>query len=144
MNSYVCKKPITLSGRLFSCGEIIPSEYIIPERVQTLIRNGYITQINEEFTEDNIQKQEMKIPIIAGEETSEINIHSDEVVKALKIVQLNQEDAVKEIETVETKESLILIHTLSNKKAVQKAVEAKKSQLEEEDCQCQCHMNQSE
>lgn len=144
MNSYVCKKPITLFGRPFSYGEIIPSEYIIPERVQTLIRNGYITQINEEFTEDNIQKQEMKIPIIAGEETSEINIHSDEVVKALKIVQLNQEDAVKEIETVETKESLILIHTLSNKKAVQKAVEAKKSQLEEEDCQCQCHMNQNE
>lgn len=37
MNEFVCKKPITLSGRNFTYGELIPDGYVLPERALALL-----------------------------------------------------------------------------------------------------------
>ena len=45
MNEFVCKKPITLSGRNFTYGELIPDGYVLPERALALLRSNYIAAI---------------------------------------------------------------------------------------------------
>lgn len=139
MNGFVCKKPILLSGRLFSCGEIIPNDDIVPERIQTLIKSGYLSQIEDELEKgETISEPDIKIPIFTDKETEEIHISKEAVTEALTILQLGTEEAVEKIEKIEEKETLILISKLSNKKIVQKAAETKKNQLEGE-CECPCH-----
>lgn len=139
MNGFVCKKPILLSGRLFSCGEIIPNDDIVPERIQTLIKSGYLSQIEDELEKgETISEPDIKIPIFTDKETEEIHISKEAVTEALTILQLGTEEAVEKIEKIEEKETLILINKLSNKKIVQKAAETKKNQLEGK-CECPCH-----
>ena len=75
MNGFVCKKPILVSGRLFSCGEIIPNDDIVPERIQTLIKSGYLSQIEDELEKgEMISEPDIKIPIFTDKETEEIHI----------------------------------------------------------------------
>lgn len=57
---YLCEKQLTLGGKIYYPGNIIPDGIILPERSSKLSRNGYISEINEmskEQSEMYTQKQ---------------------------------------------------------------------------------------
>lgn len=61
---YLCVKQLTAGGRTFHPGNMIPDGVILPERSSKLIRNGYISRVNEEpdknhdeiYTKEQVEK----------------------------------------------------------------------------------------
>ena len=50
---YLCIKQLTAGGRTYNPGNIIPDGVILPERSSKLIKNGYISKVNEETDENH-------------------------------------------------------------------------------------------
>lgn len=94
MSEFVCKKPITLSGRSFTYGELIPDGYVLPERALALLRSNYIAAIEPgalaedvvtpilPFQSDNGETL-ITIPIMAKEGIQEATMSSQSVITVL-------------------------------------------------------------
>ena len=112
MSEFVCKKPITLSGRNFTYGELIPDGYVLPERALALLRSNYIAAIEPgalaaeaitpilPFQSDNGETL-ITIPIMAKEGVLEATMSSQSVITVLTILQENTEEATKKISEME-------------------------------------------
>lgn len=50
---YLCVKQLTAGGKTFNPGSIIPDGVILPERSSKLIKNGYISKVNDEIDENH-------------------------------------------------------------------------------------------
>ena len=50
---YLCIKQLTAGGRTYNPGNIIPDGVILRERSSKLIKNGYISKVNEETDENH-------------------------------------------------------------------------------------------
>lgn len=148
MSEFVCKKPITLSGRSFSYGEIIPDGFVLPGRVLSLVRSNYISEIEGGLIENMegaafgtipegpIQPQIgvtlIAIPISTEKGNLELTMSSETVVGVLTIMQKTVEEAAKDIATMEDKDSLILLNAVDSRSGIQKAAEKRATQLEEQ------------
>jgi hypothetical protein len=47
MNSYLCLKACNFAGAQYLPGDLIPQAKILPERIRTMINQGYVAQTNE-------------------------------------------------------------------------------------------------
>lgn len=140
MSEFVCKKPITLSGRSFTYGELIPDGYVLPERALALLRSNYIAAIEPgalaaeaitpilPFQSDNGENL-ITIPIMAKEGILEATMSSQSVITVLTILQENTEEATKKISEMEEMDALILVHAVDSRKGIQKAAEERAAQL---------------
>lgn len=147
MSEFVCKKPITLSGRSFSYGEIIPDGFVLPGRALSLVRSNYISEIEGGLSEcmegeafgtipdGPIQPQIgitlIAIPISTQKGNLELTMSSESVVTVLTIMQKTVEEAAKDIAAIEDKEALILLNAVDSRTGIQKAAEKRAMQLSE-------------
>lgn len=144
MSEFVCKKPITLSGRSFSYGEIIPDGFVLPGRALTLIRSNYITELEngalqaeEEGTpnrpfQGEIGETLITIPISTEKGILEVITSPQAVTTVFTIMQKTVEEAEKDIATLEDENALILLNATDSRKGIQKAAEERAIQLSKE------------
>lgn len=141
MSEFVCKKPITLSGRAFSYGEVIPDGFVLPERALTLIRSNYIAEIGGDMPIAELSETATRpfqsvngdtlitIPIEAKEGTLEVITSSQTVISIFKTLQKKVEDAKKDIAEMEDLDALLILRTVDSRSGVQKAAEERATQL---------------
>ena len=141
MSEFVCKKPITLSGRSFSYGEIIPDGFVLPGRALALVRSNYITEVEggmlqteeavtpiQPFQEDNGETL-ITIPISTEKGILEATISSQTAITVFTIMQKKVEDAEKDIAELEDEDALILLDAVDSRKGIKKAAEERSVQL---------------
>lgn len=140
MSEFVCKKPITLSGRSFTYGELIPDGYVLPERALALLRSNYIAAIEpgalaEEvvtpilpFQRDNGETL-ITIPIMAKEGITEVSMGSQTVIFIFKTLQKKVEDAKKDIVEMDDLNALLILRAVDSRSGVQKVVEERVAQI---------------
>lgn len=144
MSEFVCKKPITLSGRNFSYGEVIPDGYVLPGRALMLIRSNYIAEVEsstiqaEEAVTPILPFQEeigetlITIPISTEKGVLEVITSSQTVTTVFSIMQKTVEEAEKDIAGLEDENALILLNAADSRKGIQKAAEERATQLNKE------------
>lgn len=141
MNEFVCKKPITLSGRTFSYGEVIPDGFVLPERALALIRSNYIAEIGgdipmaelSEAATSPFQSENgntlITIPIEAKEGILEVTTSSQTVISIFKTLQKKVEDAKKDIAEMDDLDALLILRMVDSRSGVQKAAEERATQI---------------
>lgn len=141
MSEFVCKKPITLSGRSFSYGEVIPDGYVLSGRALTLIRSNYIAEVEsgvlqaeEAVTpirpfQDETGETLITIPISTENGILEVITSSQTVTTVFSIMQKTVEEAEKDIAGMEDENALVLLNAADSRKGIQKAAEERATQL---------------
>lgn len=141
MSEFVCKKPITLSGRTFSYGEVIPDGFVLPGRALALIRSNYIAEIGgdmpmAELTETSTRPFQSEngdttitIPIEAKEGILGVITSSQTVISIFKTLQKKVEDAKKDIAEMDDLDALLILRAVDSRSGIQKAAEERATQL---------------
>lgn len=141
MSEFVCKKPITLSGRTFSYGEVIPDGFVLPGRALSLIRSNYIAEIGGDVPMAELSAEPIRpfqsengdtlitIPIEAKEGTLEVTTSSQTVIFIFQTLQKKVEDAKKDIAETEDLDALLILRAVDSRSGVQKAAEERATQI---------------
>ncbi len=141
MSEFVCKKPITLSGRTFSYGEVIPDGFVLPGRALALIRSNYIAEIGGDVPMAELSAEPIRpfqsengdtpitIPIEAKEGTLEVITSSQTVISIFKTLQKKVEDAKKDIAEMDDPDALLILRAVDSRSGVQKAAEERAAQI---------------
>lgn len=141
MSEFICKKPITLSGRDFSYGEVIPDGFVLPGRALALMRSNYIAEVGGDvalvermgtstssFTGENGETL-ISIPIEAKEGTLEVTTSSQTAISIFQTLQKKVEDAEKDIAMMTDLDALLILRAVDSRSGVQKAVDKRAAQL---------------
>ena len=122
MSEFVCKKPITLLGRDFSYGEVIPDGFVLPGRALVLIRSNYIAEIGSDVPVTELPEEPTRpfqsetgetlitIPISTEKGILEVITSSQTVTTVFSIMQKTVEEAEKDIAELEDENALILLN----------------------------------
>jgi len=154
---YICKKACTLGGVAYSEGDAIPSEAVLPSREKVLIKQGLIVpaanvdvlleenkllrakveelqktagEATESPRNDEKEQRSIIIPITAKGGLIELEMAPEDIIKAVATLQLNAEEAAKEVGTINKEEILILIDALDYRKTVKTAILERVEQIE--------------
>lgn len=133
--SYVCAKALRISGVDYAPGDAIPDGAIRPERVRALKATGFIGELTEAIAPSADEKEkeaieQVNIPVKAenGREM-EVALVLSSVVKVFEVMQMPEEDAVKEIAGIEDENTLITIHATESRDAVKTAAKSRAVEL---------------
>ena len=129
--SYVCTKALRISGVDYAPGDAIPDGAIRPERVRALKTSGFIGELTEEVAPPADKKPEEKVVIEQAEDgrEMEVSLVLSGVVKVFEVMQMPEEDAVKEIAGIEDENILITIHATESREAVKAAAKSRAVEL---------------
>ena len=135
--SYVCAKALRVSGVDYAPGDAIPDGAIRPERVRALKSTGFIGELTETVAPKADEKQEKKaaieqvtIPVKAEDgREMEVSLVLSAVVKVFEVMQMPEEDAIKEIAGIEDENTLITIHATESRDAVKTAAKSRAVEL---------------
>ena len=154
---YICKKACVLGGVAYSEGDAIPAEAVLPSREKVLIKQGLIVpavnvdvlleenkflrakvaelqktagQAPESPGNDKKEPGNIIIPITAKGGLIELEMKPEDIIKAIATLQLNAEEAAKEVGEIDKEEILILIDALDYRKTVKTAILERVAQLE--------------
>lgn len=129
---YICIKQLTAGKKTYYPGDMIPDHVILPERSRKLIRNGYLSECNNDAiqmpiaesihplaAEDSISFP-MKVYGEGGKEI-EILLSLDEVQQVFSILQMSAEEGVKQIAKVKSENVLVLLHATDSRKTIKNA-----------------------
>lgn len=109
---YLCVKQLTAGGKTFNPGSIIPDGVILPERSSKLIKNGYISRVNEEpdenhdemYTKEQVEKiLEEAIEEAVNNKVAEMEQKQAELQEELRRASVEQEEL--QLVAAELKES---------------------------------------
>lgn len=144
---YLCKKQLVVGGITYYPGNIVPEGVILPKRSLKLIKNNYISEIDKEYGKASVQKgftqeqvdqiidnavlealdkREVSIQVAVKGESGEgdhivVLATQMEIQQIFSIMQMNVEEAVKEIVEIKNENILILLHAIDNRKMVKEA-----------------------
>lgn len=130
---YVCIKQLTAGKKTYYPGDIIPDHVILPERSRKLIRNGYLSECNNDAIQmpiaESVHPSAAKNPIpmfpikVYGEGGKEIEslLSLDEVRQIFSILQMSVEEGVKQIAKVKSENVLVLLHASDSRKTIKNA-----------------------
>lgn len=113
--SYVCTKALRISGVDYAPGDAIPDGAIRPERVRALKTSGFIGELTEEVAppadkkpEEKVVIEQVTIPVKAEDgREMEVSLVLSGVVKVFEVMQMPEEDAVKELQELRMKTFLL-------------------------------------
>lgn len=132
---YLCRKQISIGGRTYTPGEVIPDGVVLDERADRLKMCKYIAEIKDEvpaelvpsasveFTEPENTVVFIEVGEPESEEKVSIPATPEEIQQVFAILQMNAEDGVKAISDVKDENVLILIHASDSRTTVKKAAE---------------------
>ena len=132
--SYVCVKPITLFGNPYMPGEMIQDGHVLPSRERALVNNGCIAEVTgaEELPVAELMQVEtggevtFSIPVVQESDGDTAQVMSvplteGEVQHIFSIMQMNADEAAKEIKAVFSDNVLIVLHAADSRKTVKDA-----------------------
>lgn len=139
---YVAVKPINLSGNKYMPGEMIEDAHILPSRKRSLVRNGCIAEVTgvERFPVADLKEvkegEEVRffIPVMQEDDGDSAQVLSiplteGEIQHIFAIMQMNIEEAAKEIEAITNEDVLIVIHSTDNRQGVKRAAKRQAEKL---------------
>lgn len=132
--SYTVLKPINLGGKRRFIGEVIETEVVVKERANTLVKNGYLAEIQTlpELVADTKQTNKViKIPIIQDEESMDVNLYDSDIIQIFMIMQMPVEEAINKIPLIEDENLLILLHATDSRKRIKTAAVEQAKKLKE-------------
>lgn len=136
MSDYTALKPLSLNGDSYAEGDIIPEEAIVPSRVPTLKRTGYIAPLLDtpadgaELPRDDREGEvAVSLPIITENGTGELVASESDIVAAFNVLQMKPDDIPIAIKALESENALIIIDALTKAQAVKKAARARAQEL---------------
>lgn len=134
--SYVCAKALRISGVDYAPGDAIPDGAIRPERVRALKSTGFIGELAETAAptagggQGKEAIEQVNIPVKAEDgREMEVSLVLSAVVKVFEVMQMPEEDAVKEIARIEDENTLITIHATESRDAVKTAAKSRAVEL---------------
>ena len=141
MSGYVCNKMITLSGKQYVPGDVIPAEAILPSRVLALKRSNHIAEAEIEAdapdTQNSRQNSDfdsypIELPISTPEGIVSAAVSTKTVAAVFSILQLPEKEAKTAISDLEDDDALMLMNAVERRKNVLSAVKERHSMLTEE------------
>lgn len=135
MNGYLVLKNATYNGIGYLAGAIIPEEAVLPSRVPSLLRTGMIAKAeNATETQQNgaVATEtgfEVFLPIQTENGSEGISVTAEDMITAVSVLQMKQDDAVAAVATVESENALIVVDACTKTMALKKAVRERASAL---------------
>ena len=141
--SFVCVKPVNLSGNKYLHGEMIEEGHVLPSRVCALIRMGYIAKAEAEplpVTElvqvETGEEVKFSIPVIQEADGDTIQVMSvplaeEEIQNIFAVMQMNVEEAAKAIEDIRSEDVLIVLYAADSRQGVKKSAKKRAMALTE-------------
>lgn len=136
MSGYTALKPLSLNGDSYVAGDIIPEEAIVPSRISTLKRTGYIapvldTPVDGAELAPVAQEGEIGVSLPINTENGAVELVASEsdLAAAFTVLQMKSDDIPAAIKTLESENALIIIDALTKAQAVKKAARARAQEL---------------
>ena len=121
--AFYALKPCTFAGQGFKIGDTIPEDLVLPGAIRRLKTEGVIaeSEAGSLLPASASLDKEVEIPIIAEDGNLSIKMTAEQLVQAVIIAQMPEDDIIAQLGTVETEEQLILIDALAKSEAVHEA-----------------------
>lgn len=116
---YLCEKQLTAGKKTYYPGNIIADGVILAERSKKLLKNGYISRIDQEVPE----AFSVRI-LIKGDKEQAVTVEAgkEEIQLVFSILQMNTEEGAKAVSDVFDGNVLVLLHAVDNRKMMKEAV----------------------
>lgn len=125
--AHIAQKPCSFAGKRYRVGEEIPDGVILPGAIKRLIQAGVIAESEAgsllPASASLEEEQALTIPIIAEDRGGYITMTVEELLGAVEIAQMKEDDIIEAISKVKSEKQLILIDALSKSEAVYEAAE---------------------
>lgn len=139
MNGYIALKNTVFNGIGYTEGSIVPAEAVLPSRLPILLRNGTLAKTSETIAEgaETPQNEPKEVegitfPLQTENGVLRLLVSCESIIEAVTILQKTAEDAIADIATVESDDTLILIDACDSRKSVKKAAKERATALQEE------------
>lgn len=132
---YLCVLKLTLGGKAYYPGDVIPDGVILPARASKLIQNGYIAEAGSLGTVEAAEETgKVMVPVIMeGENDSaevlNVPLTEAELQHILVIMQMEAKAGVKEVSRVDSEDALIVLHACDSRKSVKEAAQKRAGTL---------------
>lgn len=136
MDGYIAQKKCKILEVNYLPGEAIQNDAVPPDLEERLIKKGFIVRTGEEprsntssdaqcGTEASKETAKVEVPVNTKDGVLTLKMVPGDIAEAIRILQLNAEEAAAAVDTIEAEETLILIDALDGRKTVKNAVRAK-------------------
>lgn len=143
MSAYIALKNITLSGTEYIAGSDIPADAVLPSRVPALLRNKTIARadsnaqtpvVSAELTQETSETADRVIlPIKTDDGILGLPASREDIVKAVEVLQLKQEETIAAVAEIESEDALIIIDACAKAQAIKKAIRERVEALKPND-----------
>ena len=139
MNGYVALKNATFNGVEYLAGSNIPEEAVLPSRVPSLLRTGMIAKAETppQGPQDDAgapgEYSDVILPIQGENGAMELSATSEDIVTAVTVLQMKQDEAAAAVKAVASETALILIDACTKNQALKKAARDRAAALAKED-----------
>ena len=126
MAAYIAVKPCSFAGVRYRIGDTIPDGAILPGAIRRLRTEGVIAEADAGLllpASPSLEK-EVEIPLVAKDEDIKLKMTVEELIKVVEIAQMNEDDIIAQLQSIEKEEQLILIDALAKSDAVFEAAKA--------------------
>lgn len=135
MSGYIALKNVVLSGIGYTAGSTIPADAVLPSRVRSLLRNGTIANAEDgavgaelAATASN-DTEGVVLPIHTENDVLALPVSREDIVKAIEVLQMKQDDAIAAIAEIESEDALIVIDACTKSAQTKKAIKERVAQI---------------
>lgn len=135
MSGYIALKNVVLSGIGYTAGSTIPADAVLPSRVRSLLRNGTIANAEDgavgaelAATASN-DTEGVVLPIHTENDVLALPVSREDIVKAIEVLQMKQDDAIAAISEIESEDALIVIDACTKSAQTKKAIKERVAQI---------------
>lgn len=132
MNGYIALKTAVFNGVTYQTGSIIPVEAVLPSRVPALIRNNVIKEVgNVDASPENgsyapyesvLDDMKVILPISGENGEMELPAETEDIITAIRILQMKKDEAIAAIADVESEDALIILDACTKAQDIRKAI----------------------
>lgn len=132
MNGYIALKNTVFNGIGYTAGATIPADAVLPSRVPALLRNGIIAKaggeteppaVTAELTQTAPEMDEgVVLPIQTENGVLGLPANREDIIKAVEVLQMKQDEAIEAVAEIESEDALIIIDACTKTQTVKKAV----------------------
>ena len=136
MSGYIALKNVVLSGIDYTAGSYIPADAVLPSRVHSLLRNGTIAKADETgavfaklASTASESDDKVSLPIHEENDVLALPTSREDIVKAIEVLQMKQDDAIEAISDIESEDALIVIDACTKSAQIKKAIKQRVAQI---------------
>lgn len=143
MSGYIALKNVVFNGIGYTVGSTIPAEAVLPSRVPALLRNKTIAKSDSDAQTPAVSAEtsqrapetdnKVDLPIKTEDGVLGLPASREDIVKAVEVLQLKQEEAIAAVAEIESEDALIIIDACTKTQALKKAIRERVAALKSAD-----------